>query len=417
MTVNISKDSINIREKLSELDKPSSVAGEAILKARTHQEQFELIGAGRKNLIINGDMRIAQRGATSTLAQSNKGYKTVDRFKFWEQGTPTAVFDVNQETLSTASSPNTAGEFNKSTRIVCTTRTVGPDPYTAYDPPADSHVYMSHFIEGSNLQHLGWGTPKAKPLTLSFYVRGTSGTYVVPIRMHNGTDEDWYTGQYAINSQGGLDDWRHVEIHIPARTDTRIRDTSDFGFEIRWVVSAGTDWTSGVPLLERTPDQSAWADSPATNRIDAGQTGDIAGYESRTWEITGIQLEVGNHATPFEHISIGEQLALCQRYYQRNGSIPGKNEGVSVAYSTNRLRGQFQSFATTMRTDPTMTVNNAEYYGTLNSSDQWITPTAVSVPEPSVDGFCLDYTAHAQSTFSTSVAHPIQYGWEADAEL
>ena len=80
MTVNVSKPALNVREKLAELGKPTGIAGEAMLRAETPQEQFNLIGAGRRNLIINGAMQVAQRGTSSSTGTSNT-YSTVDRMK------------------------------------------------------------------------------------------------------------------------------------------------------------------------------------------------------------------------------------------------------------------------------------------------------------------------------------------------
>lgn len=360
MTVKISKPAVNVREKLSELDKPSGIAGEAMLRADTPQEQFELIGAGRKNLLINGNFDVWQRGTTS-YSDTLNGYQTADRW------------NINN---SSGTSIQTRQNF-----VVGQTDVPGfPRHYFRLTAQVANNNQGIHQRVGDVRVLAG------RTVTLSFWARGT-----------NPTAGHFVSSWIQDFGAGGSAD-------LETLMDDRIVLTPEFK---KYTITTTVPSVSGKTV---GPSSWTWVE---VLRQAASDTGTDA------WEadIASVQLEFGSVATPFEHRSYGEELALCQRYFQKNGSTSGKNEGVSVAYSTTRLRGQFQSFATTMRTDPSVTLTDAEYYGNLNSSDQWITPSASSANEPSVDGFCIDITAHAQSTFSTSVAHPIQYGWEADAEL
>ena len=398
MTVKINKDKINVREKLSELDKPSGIAGEAMLRADTPAEQFELINAGRRNLVINGDMKVWQRRANYTHDVTDAtmppiDYATVDRFQ-----------SMNNDPASATAGVYTAEAEMYDNKLWhkhgCTT------PYNSTDYIVRGAVY---FVEQVGYS-LGRPTPfQNKELTLSYLFRAKqNGQYGVSI---GGPNDDFFT-IFSFDYVGS------GEAQKVSFTFTFPDEVPTGNKALRIYFNYGVDSTHGRMSDDENLNGVFAEDVPGN---DAGLTRES---DYPWWQVAGdwiaiteVQLEFGSVATPFEHRSYGEELALCQRYFQKNGSTSGKNEGVSVAYSTTRLRGQFQSFATTMRTDPSVTLTDAEYYGNLNSSDQWITPSASSANEPSVDGFCIDITAHAQSTFSTSVAHPIQYGWEADAEL
>ena len=102
MTVNVSKPAINVREKLAELDKPTGIAGEAMLRAETPQEQFNLIGAGRRNLLINGDMQIAQRGTSATITATGSSYDALDRFESYRNSSYAPNFTISRDTTGPA---------------------------------------------------------------------------------------------------------------------------------------------------------------------------------------------------------------------------------------------------------------------------------------------------------------------------
>jgi len=182
MVVKVSKPEINVREKISELDKPSGTAGQAMLAAETPQEQFNLIGAGRRNLIINGGMKVAQRG-TSATAAVNVSYSTVDRFKFF--------LNANGYTTEQSTGHLAATGHDTALKISVTTAdtSIATGDYYSFLTP----------LEAQNLQHLQYGTSSAKEMTLSFWVRATkAGTQAIFVTHEDNTRYN-FVQEYTIN--------------------------------------------------------------------------------------------------------------------------------------------------------------------------------------------------------------------------
>ncbi len=166
MTVRITKPEFNLREKISELDKPTGIKGLDLMRSETSQDARDLISAGRRNLIINGAMQIAQRGTSSTSAISG-GTFVCDRFKTGGNGTIGAV-TVSQTTT------NLPAGFDHALRYECTTA----DTSLA----AGDHLGIMYCPESQDLARIAKGTSSAKPITLSFYVRSNvQRTFVVEI--------------------------------------------------------------------------------------------------------------------------------------------------------------------------------------------------------------------------------------------
>jgi hypothetical protein len=286
MTVNVSKPAINVREKLAELDKPTGIAGEAMLRAETPQEQFNLIGAGRRNLVINGDMRIAQRGGSATSVSGNNNTYVLDRFFSRINGTNGAA-TVEQST-------DAPDLFSNSLKFTVTT--------------ADTSLSAGHYnrvhqeIEGYNIVGLGWGTSSAKPITLSFWVK-SSVTGIYSIGIYNGAVDRSFVQEYTIDA---ANTWEQKVITVIGPTDGVW--AVDNSAELRLSFSLGTGTTYDTNGL------GYWQ-----NAFNFGSTNNVnlMATLNATWQITGVQLELGKVATPFEHRSYGEELALCQRYYTR----------------------------------------------------------------------------------------------------
>jgi hypothetical protein len=288
MVVKVSKPEINVREKISELDKPSGIAGQAMLAAETPQEQFNLIGAGRRNMIINGDMRIAQRGTGSTGITSN-GYYATDRMSFYEASSGTyAIRQDNDSGLA---------EFPHYHNVIATTA----DTSLGATELVSGLFYK---IEGNDLQHLGYGTTGAKHTTLSFWVRSNvPGDYTVSIYKTFGSSRV-VAPIYTIE-QAGV--WQYVTLVIPPDTNTGILNSNGDGLAFYFNLSSGPSYTA-----TEAPNWSSYT----TGNWSGGHTAHWGKTNNDYWHITGVQFEVGKVATPFEHRSYGEELALCQRYYQ-----------------------------------------------------------------------------------------------------
>ena len=291
MVVKVSKPELNLREKISELDKPSGVAGEAMLRAETPQEQQALIGVGRRNLIINGAMQIAQR-ATSATGITTAGYKTLDR---WEPNVSGAgTWTMSQET-------DTPTGFGNSAKMLCTTA----DTSLA----TTNNVYFNQRVEGYNLQAFAKGTSDAKSLTMSFWVKSNvTGLYTAEI--YDGDNSRMCDQNYTINSSGT---WEYKTVTFPPdNTGTWDNDNNLSAYVAFWL--------AGGPSFQAVTTGIGNWQSGNSNRCP-GQV-NLAGAVNNYWQITGVQLEVGKVVTPFEHRSYGEELALCQRYYYRwEGSV------------------------------------------------------------------------------------------------
>ena len=322
MTVNVSKPAINVREKLAELDKPTGVAGEAMLRAETPQEQFNLIGAGRRNLIMNGAMQVAQR-ATSVTSVSTEGYKTVDRFK-WTMDTTSSVYTLSQST----DVPSGQG-FANSFKAETTTADATLD--------ANCQIRFEQRFEGQDVQQLAKGTSNAKSVTLSFWVKAfQTGTYI--LNLQDTDNSRLIAATYTVNSSAT---WEYKTVTFAGDTTGAFTNDNNISLVVHWYLSAGSNYTSGTLA-------SAWESLTTANRA-VSQTVDIADSTSNYWQITGVQLEVGKVATPFEHRSYGEELALCQRYFQTlaNGELVGSKNTPTRMRITGKL-------VTEMRAQPTV---------------------------------------------------------------
>ena len=321
MTVRVNKSSFNIREKLSELERPIGLKGSELMRAETAQEARDLVSAGRKNLIINGAMQINQRGTVTNLGSSLET-NHLDRWKHYNSNSGPSRFTASR---STDAPPG----FLYSCKLDCTTA----DTSIA---AADS-VRLAYRGEATDFAGLGEGTSEAKSATLSFWVKSNkTGTYCV----------DWYnysstptcSKQYTINS---ANTWEYKTITFPPCPNTAGTTQQSFWF---WLmagsyntVDRGDQWTS------------------STDGRAYGQTVNLADSTDNEWFITGIQLEVGKNATEFEHRSYGEELQLCKRYFQKfdAGRFRGLNAYPNVSLTSGDQLPSFL-FPVQFRTTPTM---------------------------------------------------------------
>ncbi|MBL6840574.1 MAG: hypothetical protein ISQ84_00305 [Pelagibacterales bacterium] len=285
MAVKFTKPEINVREKLAELDKPSGLAGEAMLRAETPQEQFNLIGAGRKNLLYNGAMMINQRGTQSGITSARY---TLDR---WGIGDGTGgVFQVSQST-------NVPDGFQNAWQFETTTADTDLSTGTQY-------VNFYQALEGQDLKQLAYGTPNAKPITLSFWVKSSkAGQFASELEIVGGVNVQPWT----VNQE---DTWEYKTVTFEGNTSTAITTTTTTGM---WVVVC---WMAAGDGISGPNFQSGWRSLNQTERLPENIP-NMADSTSNIMRFTGVQLEVGKVATPFEHRSYGEELALCQRYYQK----------------------------------------------------------------------------------------------------
>ena len=339
MTVRVNKQPFNIREKLSELERPIGLKGNELMSADTAQEARDLVSAGRKNMIINGDMRISQRYGTTTKNVSGGSF-VVDRHR-WEDGT--------SGSLTAQQVTDAPPGFHNSMKVTVT----GTDTSVT----AGDYSYFRHIIEGNNINHLNWGSSNAKTVTLSFWVKssviGDHG-----ISLWNNDFNRSFPLNYIINS---ANIWEHKSITVPGCPDETWETGTARGINIGFVFLSGSTYTG-------TPNQ--W-----NNAGNVGPTDQVNLLETNgaTWYITGIQLEVGKNATDFEHRSYGEELALCQRYFYINGGAQHNIISQAFAPHTTEIAVAWPH-PTEMRAVPTVTIsstnnNNTDFYfRTINNS-------------------------------------------------
>ncbi len=282
-----------------------------------------------RNLIINGAMRVAQRGTTETQSQYSN-YPICDRWRVQLDNASQATF-----TQETSGGPSGFTNFYK----------WNVDSVDSSIAVA-SNVYLNQRIEGLNLQSLGYGTASAKTLTMSFYVKGNrTGTYVLEISRPN---ESRHIGKtYTINT---ADTWEYKTITFPGDTTNSITNNNSEGFRIKWWLQAGTNFTTGTLPAN-------WAAESNVNRA-AGQSVNLHDDAGANWNITGVQLELGTRATPFEHRSYGDELASCQRYFYTHLGTDSTADGIGAGavWQSNQIYVAIHH-PVTMRSTPVFSNN------------------------------------------------------------
>jgi hypothetical protein len=294
MAVKFTKPEINVREKLAELDKPSGIAGEAMLRAETPQEQFNLIGAGRRNLLINGDFQVSQRGDYTTAASANVSY-FVDRW-YTDVASPVSV---NRQHITGIDIPGTPS-ISKGVRLVATSSG------TSYTGIRQKIENPTQYV-GRTFTYSGWVRSNTANARLTSYGNGSPNQVIVS-EPHSGSGE-----------------WEKLSV-----TFTLYSNMGN-----GWFVSAFLS-TAGIGSVAQV-------------------TGDYI-------EVTQLQMEIGKVATPFEHRSYGEELALCQRYFVR---FDGNTEHIGQNYSGTTIDINV-ALPVYMRSTPTLVCEDAQ--GTANKA-------------------------------------------------
>ena len=307
---------------------------------------FNVVGAN-KNLIINGAMQVAQRGSTGV---TTSGYGTVDRFSSqWSSGSVTQT----QETLSSGA-PYDQG-FRYFYRQTNTTAASATD---------SGERKIRHYVEAQNVAGSGWDyTNTSSYITLSFWIRSSvAQEFYGYLRSNDGTNQAYgfSTGSLTANT------WTKVTKTVPGNSNLEFANDNGAGLELNIAAFFGTNYTDSGYTLD------AWAAYSNSSRSPV-YTSAWATTASATFDVTGVQLEVGSVATPFEHRSYGDELLRCQRYFATNyrtGSAIGSAWNSPYTYGfggdmpsgAGRIRVQFP---VSMRATPTMT-----YYGSDGTTGQ-----------------------------------------------
>ena len=251
-----------------------------------------------RNIIINGDMSIAQR-ATSASSITSSGYHTVDRWR------PT-ISSAGTWTISQSTDVPTGQGFGYSQKFDCTTADASLS--------AGDYVVLQQRIEGQNLQYLKKGTSSAESTTLSFWVYATkTGTNIVELYDNDNTRQ--ISKSYTISSSNT---WEKKTVTFAGDTSGAFGNDNARSLDVRWWLGAGSNYTSGT--LSTT-----WTSSTNANRA-VGQV-NHADNTSNNFYITGVQLEAGTTASDFEFLPYDVNLQRCQRYYQ----VIAPNDDGSIA--------------------------------------------------------------------------------------
>tara|TARA_R110000772_G_scaffold265047_1_gene386097 strand:+ start:354 stop:1343 length:990 start_codon:yes stop_codon:yes gene_type:complete len=292
-------------------------------------ELAALIGSGQaqgnQNTIINGAMNVAQRGTSSTGLGAASGYFTCDKWKM--------DFGNTAGRLTMTQAADGPSGFANCIKLDCTTADASIG--------AEEYGILAQRLEGQDLQKFMKGTSDAKSYTVSFYVKGNaSATYILEL-----IDRD--NSRSVSKAFSVTTDWSRVELTFPADTTGAFGDDNAASLDLQWWFHSGSTYNSGT--LQQT-----WAGTTAANRAVGGDS--FFDSTNRTFFITGVQLEIGDVATPFEHRSYGDELARCQRYYSQSTgqNIHGKQ------YNNSTWLGDPQ-YPVTMRATPTVTTTGGQY--------------------------------------------------------
>jgi hypothetical protein len=324
--------------------KSGVIADNAVTVTKIDDNTSQLFGP--RNKIINGDMRIAQRGTTLTGVGTSSGVGTVDRFLYRKNDDITARFTMSQS----ANTPSQQG-FTNSLRIETTTA-------NSYGSGSDYSAIWYAF-ENNDKYELKYGTASAKPVTLSFWMRSNvAGNLTISLQNDGYINNAGNTNiaNYAVTTTS---DWTKYELTFEG--DTILTPTPysssnavSRGLTVWWFL----DGSSGT-RNSGTVTNGSWQYSTLA-KIGSGHTARVAASIGNYVEITGVQLEVGSVATPFERRPYGTELASCQRYFNRvsfNTFVPGfcdNSTAFRCAYT----------YPVQMRSMPTMiTSGTASDYG------------------------------------------------------
>jgi len=354
--------------------------------------------AGTRNRIINGDMRIDQRNAGASVTQSTSTLYTIDRWAI--NGSAASKFTAQQNAGSVTPPPGY-------------TNYLGITSSSAYTVTGNENYQVFQVIEGLNASDFAWGTANAVPATLSFWVRssltGTFGGSVATTKTTVWTLPFTYT----ISS---ANTWTYVTVSIPAATSTSgINTDNSVGIYVRFGLGAAGTSAGGTP--------GTW--TSAGNFIQPSGTVSVVGTNGATFYITGVQLEAGSVATPFERRSYGQELALCQRYYEKSyeqSVVPGSATGsgyslgcVNSNASSTYYSANIDKFAVVKRAAPTMRF--WDIAGNLNRVSSYTLGALARTDNSNSIYSYAGFQQNAVMIDTRSAGTMAGYQWEASAEL
>jgi hypothetical protein len=281
---------------------PAGSITDAAISSTAAIQQSKILGSpGFRNIIINGDMSIAQRGTSKANVATE--YATMDR---WE----TVNTSLGAFTQSQSTDTPTGQGFATSLKMDCTTADASP--------AAGDRLIIRTKFEGQNLQYLKKGTANAESLTLSFWVKSNkTGTYIASL--YDGDNNRRISKSYTVDV---TDTWEKKTITYPGDTTGTLDNDNERSIELQLGLGAGTNFTSGTLATN-------WETNTDVNSY-VGQV-NLADDTANDWYITGLQLEAGTTASDFEFLPVDVNLDRCQRYFQIVSTITGNATTSAIA--------------------------------------------------------------------------------------
>jgi hypothetical protein len=347
-----------------------------------------------KNRIINGDMRIDQRYAGATYTSSNSNIYVLDRWSTFETGGVSGKFTVQQN----------AGAV---TPPVGFSNYIGITSQSAFSVTAGVIQSIRQTIEGFNTADLDWGTANAKTVTVSFWVRSSlTGTFGGVLS--NGAINYSYPFTYTISA---ANTWEYKTVTIAGATAGTWNTTNGSGITLQFVIGTGTTYQGAA---------GSWS---ANGYYGVTGAVNVTGTNGATLYITGVQLEQNTTATPFERRLYNQELANCQRYYEKSYA-QGTVAGTAVSYpvigmsfngmsNTSGQKYVISTFKVTKRASPTMT-----YYDIAGTSGKISTLDIAGTNTNNVN-IALSFVNDSQygAAPSNGTHTGITYDWTASIEL
>lgn len=336
--------------------------------------------SGMRNRIINGDMRIDQRNSGGSITPTTSGdWWTVDRWRLFVNGT------------------------NASSRFSVQQSSVAPPGYTnsilftslgSYSVASDNNLTAAQIIEGLNCSDLGWGTASAQTVTLSFWARSSlTGAFGGSLRNSGSTRS--YPFSYTINA---ANTWEYKTVIIPGDTSGTWLTTNGIGVNVSFNLGSGSTFLGTV---------NTWAGSNFTAPTGAVS---LVGTNAATLHITGVQFEVGAFATPFERRSFGQELMLCQRYYEKSYNfnvVPGTITFDYAPVYVGTVPRQTYAYKVSKRAAATVTLFRPDQSNVTGQTTGGLT---ITVTESAAEGFATNVGGGA-------VTGDYRFNWVAAIEL
>jgi len=342
---------------------------------------------GRRNIVINGAMQLAQRATSAT--NPGGGYNSLDRYRFTQNSSGLGNFTAEQSTdvPSGEGFKSSLKMTNGDAKTITTTMT----------------CYIETKFEGQDVQQLKYGTSSAENVTLSFFVRSSvTGTFCCHL-FQEGNNKA-HVKEYTISSANTFE---KKTLTFTGDTATSLANDNTAELNIGWVLGSGSDAQISADSWASVPSAKGYCTSNQTNWITTN---------GATFYITGVQLEVGEQATPFEHRSFGEELLLCQRYFQ-DIAFTGTNLFTLNPLTGSANRVPMPQLSPPMRLAPSFTFrdssNNTGFLSEFSAGTQ---TSITSLAGGTITGIGTGIGG-GYLNLGRSLSNPISMCFKADAEL